>query len=82
MVDGAHRGSCVLAHHKERKEQTLIHKNKKAFAEWYVKNFCEEKAATDTDNQGQIVIYTGWYEWEDGTIRSEQETYNSLFEDT
>lgn len=24
-----------------------------------------------TDNEGQIIIYTGFYRWEDGTIRDE-----------
>jgi len=26
-----------------------------------------------TDNQGQLIIYTGWYRWADGSIRSTPE---------
>lgn len=27
----------------------------------------------ETDLQGQIVIYTGWFRWSDGSIRNEVE---------
>lgn len=38
--------------------------------------FCPESA--DTDNDGQIVVYTGLFRWEDGTIREEPEPDSSL----
>lgn len=28
---------------------------------------------TETDNDGQIVVYTGFYKWENGEIHDEQE---------
>ena len=31
------------------------------------------RGQTDTDNQGQLIAYSGLYKWSDGTYRDEQE---------
>lgn len=52
-------------------------KNRQEFAEWFAKNRSledEVKNNCDTDNEGQLMIYTGWYEWSDGTVRNYGET--------
>jgi hypothetical protein len=36
-------------------------------------NITKNATLDETDNQGQIVIYTGIYMWEDGTFRDEEE---------
>lgn len=41
---------------------------------WYLRvaeNVHDNVAATDTDNQGQIIIYSGYYKWTDGSIHQE-----------
>lgn len=35
--------------------------------------FAPDDAQMGTDNDGQIVLYTGYYRWNDGTIRDEKE---------
>jgi len=32
-----------------------------------------DEAIMSSDNEGQIVLYTGFYRWQDGTIRDQPE---------
>jgi hypothetical protein len=36
----------------------------------------------ERDHYGQLVFYTGYYRWEDGTFHDEIETYSDPLDDT
>lgn len=36
-------------------------------------NRSRKASVSETDNQGQLIIYTGWFRWQDGSIRSSPE---------
>jgi hypothetical protein len=45
----------------------------KTFTQQEVDTLCGMGGDCEHDNQGQLVIYTGIYEWDDGTFHDEPE---------
>ncbi len=48
---------------------SLIFKNEKEFWHAHRVDINVDKDIVETDNHGQLVIYTNWFLWKDGTVR-------------